>query len=86
MDSAKSHQDELRIVETKIREVLEMMNQDLACGEVVARLSTIRSTVDHLIAQVIGTQLNQCLAVEGNSEESVDTAIQEALQLLLKIR
>lgn len=82
-DSLKNR---LRRVEGQVRGVLQMMEQDKPCKEVVTQLSAIRSAVDRVIMYAVGENMEHCIREELEGGGSADQVIQEAITLLMKSR
>lgn len=82
--SSSTHR--LRRIEGQISGVLAMMEQDRSCSDVVMQLSAVRAAVDRLILQVVGMKMEQCIRTDVESGQSIEEALEEAMQLLIKSR
>lgn len=76
----------LRRIEGQIRGVLDMMEKDRDCKDVVTQLSAIRSAVDKTIAAIVVENLQLCIRKDIEDEKSTHQAVQQAMDLLLKSR
>lgn len=76
----------LRRVEGQVRGVINMMEQDKTCKDVVTQLSAIRAAVDRVIMYVVGENMEQCIREEVTGGGSSDKVIREAIELLMKSR
>ncbi|MCL6442651.1 MAG: metal-sensitive transcriptional regulator [Alicyclobacillus sp.] len=76
----------LRRIEGQVRGVLQMMEQEKECRDVVTQLSAIRSAVDRVIMYVIGENMEQCIRHEIENGRSADGVLKEAIDLLMKSR
>ncbi|KUO95516.1 metal-sensitive transcriptional regulator [Ferroacidibacillus organovorans] len=76
----------LKRVEGQIRGVLEMMEKERDCKDVVTQLSAIRSAVDKAIAAIVVDNLEKCIRKEMEDEITTHDAVQQAMNLLLKSR
>lgn len=76
----------LRRVEGQVRGVLQMMEQEKNCKEVVTQLSAIRAAVDRVIMYAVGENMEQCIRDEISGGGSADVVVREAIELLMKSR
>jgi len=76
----------LRRIEGQIRGVLNMMEREAPCKEVVTQLSAIRSAVDRSIAIIVAANLEQCLLEQDPGSKERSRLVQEAVELLIKSR
>ncbi|MFF2755520.1 metal-sensitive transcriptional regulator [Psychrobacillus sp. NPDC058041] len=73
-------------IEGQLRGILRMMEEGKDCKEVVTQLSAVRSAADRTIGVIVSNNLLECVQnAEGNSEK-VNSAIQEAMNLVVKSR
>lgn len=75
----------LKKSEGQMRGVLNMMETETGCKEVVTQLTAIRSSIDKAIGLIVAENLVQCISDE-NSGLSSEEAVQEAINLLVKAR
>ncbi|WP_139488638.1 metal-sensitive transcriptional regulator [Brevibacillus dissolubilis] len=76
----------LKRAEGQIRGVLNMMEQDKDCRDVVSQLSAIRSALDKAIAVVVADNLASCLREEMAQGRETSELVNEAINLLVKSR
>ena len=76
----------LRRVEGQIRGILNMMEEEKNCKDVVSQLSAVRSAVDKTMALVVAVNLEKCITDEKVSVEESNKLVQEAVELLVKSR
>ncbi|WP_232695490.1 metal-sensitive transcriptional regulator [Brevibacillus daliensis] len=76
----------LRRIEGQVRGVLNMMEEQKSCKDVVAQLSAIRNASDKAIAQIVVDNLQRCLLEEKESSGNTDKMVEEAVRLLVKSR
>ncbi|QSO48527.1 metal-sensitive transcriptional regulator [Alicyclobacillus mengziensis] len=84
-DSAKHR---LRRIEGQVRGVLNMMEQEQTCQDVVTQLSAIRSALDRVTLYVIGQNVEQCLREEIQKPDGglTDEVLKDAIALFMKSR
>ena len=76
----------IKRIEGQLRGVLRMMEEGQDCKDVITQLSAVRSAVDRTIGVIVSENLLNCVrTAEGNSEK-VNSAIQEAMDLVVKSR
>lgn len=80
----KKIKNRLKRSEGQIRGVLNMMEDEKDCKDVVTQLSAIRSSIDRVIGLVVAENLAQCL-IEDDGKENTES-IQEAINLIVKSR
>lgn len=68
----------------QIRGVLNMMEEEKDCKDVVTQLTAIRSSIDRAIGLIVAENLANCLTEENNQESS--ESIQQAIDLIVKSR
>jgi len=80
----KKIKNRLKRSEGQIRGVLNMVEDEKDCEDVVTQLSAIRTSVDRAIGLIVAENLAQCLTEESDVENS--ESIQEAINLVVKTR
>lgn len=80
----KKIKNRLKRSEGQIRGVLNMIEDEKDCEDVVTQLSAIRTSVDRAIGLIVAENLAQCLTEESDVENS--ESIQEAINLVVKTR
>lgn len=76
----------LKRIEGQVRGILNMMEDQKHCKEVVAQLSAVRSATDKAIAYIVATNLEQCIVQNQEAGENTDRFVKEAVELLIKSR
>jgi len=76
----------LRRAEGQVRGVLRMMEEQKHCKDVVSQLSAVRNAIDRAIAQIVATNLQQCIIEEQKHGNDSSKVVEEAIQLLIKSR
>jgi DNA-binding FrmR family transcriptional regulator len=76
----------LRRVEGQVRGVLNMMEEEKNCKDVVSQLSAVRNAVDKAIAYIVAVNLERCILEEKASGKDTGKLVQEAVELLIKSR
>ncbi len=73
-------------IEGQIRGILNMMEVDKECKDIVIQLSAVRSAVDKTIGLIVSENLVQCVVDGDKSDEKAQKLIQDAVNLLVKSR
>jgi DNA-binding FrmR family transcriptional regulator len=76
----------LKRLEGQVRGVLRLMEEEKHCKEVVSQLSAIRSAADSAIANIVATNLQQCILEEQEAGRDSSKLVEEAISLLVKSR
>ena len=76
----------LRRAEGQIKGVLNMMENEKDCRDIVSQLNAIRSAVDRVIGLVVANNLESCIRTGIETGSSSEDAIQEAVNLIVKSR
>lgn len=80
----KKVKNRLKRSEGQMRGVLNMMEEEKDCKDVVTQLSAIRTSIDRAIGLIVAENLANCLTEENNEENS--ESIQQAIDLIVKSR
>ncbi|AQQ54664.1 metal-sensitive transcriptional regulator [Planococcus lenghuensis] len=86
MQYDKKVENRLKRIEGQIRGVLQMMEKDGDCRDVVMQLSAVRSAVDRTIGVIVSENLEQCVRESVESGEDTDKVVKEAVELLVRSR
>ncbi|MFD2170286.1 metal-sensitive transcriptional regulator [Tumebacillus lipolyticus] len=86
MEYNDSMRNRLKRIEGQIRGVLDMMEEQRDCRDVVTQLSAVRSAVDRTIGLIVASNLEACVRDELERGNSPDQVIKEAVELLVKSR
>ncbi|MEB2280283.1 metal-sensitive transcriptional regulator [Lysinibacillus xylanilyticus] len=73
-------------IEGQLRGVLRMMEEEKNCKDVITQLSAVRSAVDRTIGVIVSENLLECITTAEGDAGKVNTAIQEAMDLVVKSR
>ena len=76
----------LKRIEGQVRGVLNMMEEQKHCKDVVSQLSAIRSATDKAIAYIVAVNLEQCLVEKLEQGQETEEVVKEAVDLLIKSR
>lgn len=86
MEYTNDIKNRLRRAEGQVRGVLRMMEEQKHCKDVVSQLSAVRNAIDRAIAQIVATNLQQCIIEEQKHGNDSRKVVEEAIQLLIKSR
>jgi len=82
----KSVVNRLKRIEGQIRGVLNMIEQNKDCKEVVTQLSASRTGIDRTIGLIVSMNLEQCVRENIEAGEDTTELVKEAVNLLVKSR
>lgn len=86
MEYDKSVINRLKRIEGQIRGVLNMIEQNKDCREVVTQLSASRTGIDRTIGLIVSMNLEQCVRENIENGEDTKELVKEAVNLLVKSR
>lgn len=86
MQYNKSVVNRLKRIEGQIKGVLNMIEQNKDCKDVVIQLSASRSAIDRTIGLIVSLNLEQCVRENIEKGESTEKLVKEAVELLVKSR
>lgn len=86
MEYDKSIVNRLKRIEGQIKGVLNMIEQNKDCKDVVIQLSVSRSAIDRTIGLIVSKNLEQCVRKSIEQGEDTEALIKEAVDLLVKSR
>lgn len=86
MQYNKSVVNRLKRIEGQIKGVLNMIEQNKDCKDVVTQLSASRSAIDRTIGLIVSLNLEQCVRENIEKGESTEKLVKEAIELLVKSR
>lgn len=88
MEYPNEIKNRLKRAEGQVRGILRMMDEDKHCKDVVSQLSAVRNALDKAIAQIVATNLQQCIIeeLEKGQENESNKLVEEAIELLVKSR
>ncbi|KOS66925.1 cytoplasmic protein [Lysinibacillus contaminans] len=73
-------------MEGQLRGILRMMEEGQDCKDVITQLSAVRSAVERTIGVIVSENLLNCVTTAEGDSEKVNSAIQEAMDLVVKSR
>lgn len=73
-------------MEGQLRGVLRMMGEGQDCKDVITQLSAVRSAVDRTIGVIVSENLLNCVTTADGNSDKMNSAIQEAMDLVVKSR
>ena len=77
----------LKRLEGQIRGILNMMEEEKDCKEVITQLSASRTAIDRTIGVIVSTNLIDCVKqAELDENANTEDLIKEAVNLLVKSR
>lgn len=76
----------MKRIEGQVRGLINMMEEEKDCREVVTQMTAARSALDRTAALIVAQNLEQCIIDEAKAGESREDIINEAVQLLVKSR
>lgn len=84
MEYTDKMKNRLKRAEGQIRGVINMMEDEKDCRDIVTQLSATRTAIDKAIAVIVGENLEKC--IRENIEKGGDTneLVKEAVELLIK--
>jgi len=86
MEYDKSIVNRLKRIEGQIKGVLNMIEQNKDCKDVITQLSASRSAIDRTIGLIVSANLEQCVRENIENEENTRELVKEAVNLLVKSR
>ncbi|MDA5110909.1 metal-sensitive transcriptional regulator [Brevibacillus thermoruber] len=86
MNYGRSIMHRLKRVEGQIKGILNMMDAEKDCKEVVSQLSAVRSAIDKTIAVIVAENLSTCIREEMAAGKDTNQLLDEAIDLLIKSR
>jgi len=86
MEYDKSVVNRLKRIEGQIRGVVNMIEQNKDCRDVVTQLSATRTGIDRTIGLIVSMNLEQCVRENVENGEDTKEIVEEAINLLVKSR
>lgn len=86
MEYDQSIVNRLKRIEGQIKGVLNMIEKNQDCRDVITQLSASRSALDRTIGLIVSTNLEQCVRENIAKGEKTDQIVKEAVDLLVKSR
>ncbi|WP_128895645.1 metal-sensitive transcriptional regulator [Longirhabdus pacifica] len=86
MDYNMQMKNRLKRIEGQIRGVLNMMETEQDCKEVVSQMLAARNAIDRNIGVIVSKNLEDCLRLQIEKGEQTDDILKEAVDLFVKSR
>ena len=86
MEYDKSIVNRLKRIEGQIKGVLNMIEQNKDCKDVITQLSASRTAIDRTMGLIVSMNLEQCVRENIENEENTRELVKEAVNLLVKSR
>ena len=86
MEYDKSIVNRLKRIEGQIKGVLNMIEQNKDCREVITQLSASRTAIDRTMGLIVSMNLEQCVRENIEKGEETQELVKEAVHLLVKSR
>ena len=86
MEYDKSIVNRIKRIEGQIKGVLNMIEQNKDCQEVITQLSASRTAIDRTIGLIVSMNLEQCVRENIEKGENTRELVKEAVNLLVKSR
>jgi len=86
MEYDKSVVNRIKRIEGQIKGVLNMIEQNKDCRDVVTQLSASRNAIDRTIGLIVSMDLENCVREKIENRESTEKLVREAVNLLVKSR
>ncbi|HLR65470.1 MAG TPA: metal-sensitive transcriptional regulator [Pseudogracilibacillus sp.] len=86
MDYDKKLVNRMKRIEGQIKGIINMMEEEKDCRDVVTQMTAVRSALDRTAALIVAENLKACILDERQANETEEDVIQEAVNLLVKSR
>lgn len=86
MEYDKSVVNRLKRIEGQVKGVLNMIEQEEECRDVITQLSASRTAIDRTIGLIVSMNLEKCVRENMENNEDTKEVVQEAVDLLVKSR
>ena len=86
MEYDKSVVNRIKRIEGQIKGVLNMIEQNKDCREVITQLSASRTAIDRTMGLIVSMNLEQCVRENIEKGETTQELVKEAVHLLVKSR
>lgn len=70
----------------QLQGVLNMMEEEKECVDIVTQLSAVRSSIDRTISLIVAENLVECVQDSIKNGSSGEKSVEQAIQLLMKSR
>ncbi|MFW3496995.1 MULTISPECIES: metal-sensitive transcriptional regulator [Aerococcus] len=86
MEYDKKIVNRLKRSDGQLHGVLNMMEEEKDCVDIVTQLSAVRSSIDRTISLIVAENLVECVQENIKDGSTGEERIQQAIQLLMKSR
>ncbi len=86
MEYSNAMKNRLKRIEGQVRGVLNMMEKQEECSDLVTQLNAIRAAVDRLSMFIVTSNLETCMRRELGTGNPDDAVIAKAMELILRTR
>ena len=86
MEYDKSVVNRIKRIEGQIKGVLNMIEQNKDCREVITQLSASRTAIDRTMGLIVSMNLERCVRENIEKGEDTQELVKEAVHLLVKSR
>lgn len=86
MEYDKSVVNRIKRIEGQIKGVLNMIEQNKDCREVITQLSASRTAIDRTMGLIVSMNLERCVRENIEKGEDTQALVKEAVHLLVKSR
>ena len=86
MDYDKKLVNRMKRIEGQVKGIINMMEDEKDCRDVVTQMTAVRSALDRTAALIVAENLKACILDERQADETEEDVIQEAVNLLVKSR
>ncbi|WP_018924791.1 metal-sensitive transcriptional regulator [Salsuginibacillus kocurii] len=76
----------MKRIEGQVRGVINMMEENKDCRDLVGQMSAVRNALDKAIGVIVSENLEHCVREQIENGENTDETIREAVELLVKSR
>lgn len=74
----------LKRTEGQLRGIQKMISEEKDCTAIVAQLSAVRSSVDHIMGLIVAENLKSCFENPEVDEIAQEAKVAEAIKLIMK--
>lgn len=86
MEYDKKLVNRIKRVQGQLNGVIKMMEEDKECKDIITQLSASKTSIQRLISIIISENLIDCVKQAENNDEDAQQLINEAVELLVKVK
>lgn len=86
MDYNDQIKNRVKRIEGQLRGILNMMEEEKDCKDVITQLSAARTAIDRTIGVVVSSNLVECVRAAAEQGENTEELVKEAVNLLVRSR